>query len=173
MFNAFLQLTRFELFQLVACLWHADITKPCVLELEAFGVLVQLTYLMPSALADIFHKISFGVDTSSSSVKISGRPPIGSSLDHHNLRLIYTLHVFQFIVSIENMMEFVCSEDCDCPAQSSDQISPTMDFSQKGNLIKLLFCLWVQPLTQELIGFDSMEAHLDIDKLWQTISQKM
>lgn len=195
---------RSEFLLLLACIWHADLHKPCMLELDAFGLLVFLTYLMPFALCHtydvtIYSKNYKTASPSSSSQKddddaanpgrMSIQPPVGSVLDHHNLRLIYTIHIYQLIVSIDNLQEFVLphNDHCDCHLETADadaqvqkwfMFDNKMGFETVEKLRPLLFYLWAKPREALTVdnpvrqAFPSIRAHLDCDRVWEHVSQK-
>lgn len=164
-----------QLFHLQSCLWHANPFKPCVLELDAFGLLVQLTYFMPFTLYDTYNCSNIQVNDAS---RLSIQPPVGSLLDHHNLRLIYTLHVFQLIVSMENMDQFALPHDENSQKGQStctwQMIDGSMRFDSPEKMRALLCHLWGWPRLGNPIKqtFASVEARLDVNKLWDIVSDK-
>lgn len=167
---------RVELFQLVDYLWHPDATKPCILEWDSFELLVLLTCLMPSAISDAFDETNAQKDPASNIIT-SVQPPVGSMRDHHVLRLAYTIHVTQLVVSISSLSEYIvhccdgdtCTHHCPIP----DQINSAMDFSRPSNMKKLIMYLWSLDNTRCVSDFAIMSGCLDVNKLWLAISQKM
>lgn len=196
---------RSEFLLLLASIWHADPHKPCMLELDVFGLLVFLTYLMPFALCHTYDVTIYSKnyktasqstssqkdeDDASSPGRMSIQPPVGSVLDHHNLRLMFTIHVYQLIVSVDNLAEFTFPHDdqCDCHLSTmytglhaDDEWSSfitAVGFNTTGKLRPLLFYLWAKP--REALqennpvrqAFSTIRAHLDCDKVWEHVSQR-
>lgn len=184
---------------LLLVIWHGDSQLPCILELDAFGLLMFLTYLMPFALCHTYdvsiysknHKTGKEEDEPAQpSVpgRMSIQPPVGSPLDHHNLRLIFTIHVCQIIISMSYIAKYTepHDESCDCRVATSqacflgEDIEALRIGAGTVELLRpLLFYLWAKPReglsddnpTREV--FPIVRAHLDCDKLWEEVSKRM
>lgn len=181
-------------------IWQADHQQPCMLELDAFGALVLLTFLMPFALCNTYDVSIYSKNYKTSSTgpnvarddedapdRMSIQPPIGSVLDHHNLRLTYTIHVYQLIVSKESLDEFLLphNDTCNCQTEMEskclipEEVWATRFGASSNEILRsLVGYLWCKPresIGEEdpvSVGFHAIKTHLDCDKLWEEISKK-
>ncbi|CAL8120131.1 unnamed protein product [Orchesella dallaii] len=183
-------LLRDEFTQYLVQIWNAEPTLPCMLELDAFGMLVFLTYLMPYSLTPRANDpLAEDEDELLESGRMKVQPPIGSLLDHHNLRLAFIIHVYQLIVSNDRLGDFTDphNSECRCSLEETTTEYNNLPFETlirretlitKDTLQVIIYHMWALPrksLPEDSpirAAFLSVEAHLNCDKLWEEVSRR-
>ncbi|CAL8067972.1 unnamed protein product [Orchesella dallaii] len=138
-------LMEFECIQYFKMIWCSDSSLQSVLEVDAFGLLVFLTYLIPYAS------------------KKEPEAPIGGVVDHHNLRVAFTLHLYQLVMKIgeEGMEEGLLLDEEGEEGRGDLEVG------------KLLYTIWTMPRQSPWKVSGIFERkRFDCDRLWAKVGEK-